>query len=215
MINLQLSPDRLSIRAACETDDHWAADLIFSAGPGLFSYVFATKPEGAKDILREAFSAPGHAFSYEYTHVLEVDDAPAGLLLGYPGHTKRKAEEHIQGLMAHIIPLSRVPRILVNLADLSRIKQDVENDSFYILSVCMMPEFQGQGLGSALLRDTEFLARQLECTSLCLDVTYSNPRAKALFSRMGYGLLCSKTSHRFEQMTDSGGLHRMEKVLKQ
>jgi ribosomal protein S18 acetylase RimI-like enzyme len=214
MINLQLSPDRLSIRAASETDDHWAADLIFSAGPGLFSYVFATKPEGAKGILREAFSAPGHAFSYEYTHVLEVDDRPAGLLLGYPGHTKRKAEEHIQGLMAHIIPLSRVPRILVNLADLSRIKQDVENDSFYILSVCMVPEFQGQGLGSALLRDTEFLARQLGCDRLCLDVTYSNPRAKALFSRMGYELLCSKTSHRFEQMTDSGGLHRMEKVLK-
>jgi ribosomal protein S18 acetylase RimI-like enzyme len=212
-MRLKIPPEQLSIRSACDTDESWAADLIFSAGPGLFNYVFAMKADGAKAVLREAFAAPSNAFSYEYTHVLEVDDRPAGLLLGYPGHIKRQAEEHIQGLMAHIIPLSRVPRILVNLADLSRIKQDVEPNSFYILSVCMLPEFQNLGLGTALMRDTEYLAREMKCDRLCLDVTYNNPRAKALFTRLGYEVLCSKTSHRFEQMTDAQGIHRMEKRL--
>jgi ribosomal protein S18 acetylase RimI-like enzyme len=212
-MSLQFPVESLSIRTATPSDVDWAAQLVFSAGPGLFSYVFATRPEEALEIFVRAFAVPNHAFSYEHTQILEVADRPAGLILAYPGTVKRKAEEHVQGVMAHIIPLQRVPRILVNLADLNRIKQDVKPDEYYILSLCIAPEYGGKGLGMALLRDAEAQARDYQCRSACIDVAYTNPAAQRWLQYMGYNITCSKTSHRFEHMTDAGGLHRMEHIL--
>jgi ribosomal protein S18 acetylase RimI-like enzyme len=220
-MGLQIPVEQITIRSALETDVDWGSNLLFESGPGLFSYLFALTPDKAKDVLREAFAAPNHAFSYEYAQILEVAVAPGaigdpravGLVLGYPGRIKRRAEENVHGIMAHILPLTRVPRILVNLADLSRIKQDVLPQDYYVLSLCIDPEFRGQGLGTALLQDTEILAMEQGCPTLCLDLAYSNGRALGWLSGLGYDIICSKTSHRFEQMTDAGGLHRLEKRL--
>ncbi len=212
-MTLQFSTDRLTIRPAEERDVIWGADLMFSAGSGLFNYVFASTPEKSLDILRQAFKEPGHAFSYEFAQIVEVDDGVAGIVLSYPGHVKRRAEENIQGIMAKILPLQRVPRILVNLADLSRIKQDVKAEMYFILSLCIAPEYRDRGLGTALLNDTELTAKESGCSSMALDIAYTNTRARRLFDRQGYHITCSKTSQRFGSMTEAGGLHRMEKPL--
>lgn len=212
-MGLKFPVETITIRAAEKSDTTWSADLMFAAGPGLFSYVFASTPDKARDILRQAFATPRHAFSYEYAQIIEVRQQPAGLIVGYPGDLKRKAEESLQSVMAQYLPLSRVPRILVNLADISRIKQAVNPTDYFILSLCIAPEFRNHGLGSALIQDTEFEARSLGCHTICLDVAFSNTRARSLFHRLGYRTTCSKTSHRFQSMTDAGGLHRLEKSL--
>jgi ribosomal protein S18 acetylase RimI-like enzyme len=212
-MTLQFSPDRLTIRPAEDRDVIWGADLMFSAGPGLFSYVFASTPDKAQEILRQAFREPSHAFSYEFAQVLEVDDRLAGIVLSYPNTVKRRAEANVQGIMAHIVPLHRVPRILGNLADMSRIKQEVGPDTYFLLSLCITPEFQGRGLGTALLQDTEWTAKDLDCQSMAVDIAYNNDRARHLFERQGYKITCSKTSQRFSNMTDAGGLHRLEKKI--
>ncbi|MBD2327362.1 GNAT family N-acetyltransferase [Alkalinema sp. FACHB-956] len=212
-MGLQFPVEAITVRPAEAKDAAWGADLLFSAGKGLFSYVFASTPEKAKETLYQAFTEPNHAFSYEYTQIVEVNDRAAGLILGYPGDLKRKLEENVQGIMAHLLPISRVPRILVNLADLSRIKQEVDLNDYFVLSLCIAPEFRNHGLGSALLQDTELEAQDLGCQHICTDVTYHNLRARKLFERLGYTITCSKTSHRFEAMTDAGGLHRLEKNL--
>lgn len=212
-MTLQFPLDRISIRPAELSDVDWGAALIFSSGPALFSYVFAAKPDEAQEILRQAFEAPGHAFSYEYAQILEVDHQPVGLIMGYPGDVKRKAEEKVQSVMAKIMPLKRVPRILVNLADLTRIKQTVDLNQYFVMSLCILPEFRDRGLGTALLQDTELYAQELGCISIALDLAYTNIRAQELLIRLGYQITCSKTSDRFKGMTDAGGLHRLEKRL--
>jgi ribosomal protein S18 acetylase RimI-like enzyme len=213
VMSLQFPVESLAIRPAEVADANWAARLIFAAGPGLFSYVFAAQPDEALTILEQAFVMPQHAFSYEHVQILEVDHQPAGLVLGYPGSLKRKAEDQVRAVMAQIIPVQRVPRILVNLADLTRIKQDVEPQDYYILSLGIDPAFRSKGLGAALLRDTEELARDRHCAYICCDVPYTNRKAQRWLNRHDYHITCSKTSHRFEHMTDAGGLHRMERQL--
>jgi ribosomal protein S18 acetylase RimI-like enzyme len=212
-MNLQFPVESLSIREAVASDTNWATDLIFATGPGLFSYIFALKPEPAKAALQQAFVIPNHAFSYKYTQIIEVEQRPVGLVLGYPGSVKRHAEARLQSVMANILPLQRVPRILVNLADMSRIKQDVPADSYYVLSLSIIPEFRGKGLGTALLKDTEAIARDRRCRTVVMDIAYSNLQGQSWLTYLGYQVTCSKSSHRFEQMTDAGGLHRMERVL--
>jgi ribosomal protein S18 acetylase RimI-like enzyme len=212
-MELQVPVERLTLRPAHADDSDWAADLLFAAGPSLFSYAFALKPESAQQALRQAFPYPGHAFSYEYTQVLEVDDQPAGLILAYAGQQKRQAEQQVRPVMAQILPLARVPRILANLADLGRIKQEVAAEHYYVVSLGILPQWRNRGLGTALLRDAELSAQDLGAQAICLDVAYTNTQAQRLFIRLGYHTTCSKTSNRFEQMTDAGGLHRMEKGL--
>lgn len=210
-MNLPFSIDNLSMREAMASDADWATELIFAAGPGLFSYIFALKPDAAREILRQAFVVPNHALSYEYTQIIEVNEQPAGLMLGYSGQVKRKAEARMQPVMANLLPLKRVPRILVNLADMSRIKQDVAPDAYYLLSLSILPQWRQQGLGTALLKDAEALAQEQDCQSIVMDVTYNNAHGKRWLHHRGYAVTCSKTSHRFEQMTNAGGLHRMER----
>ncbi|NJR50802.1 MAG: GNAT family N-acetyltransferase [Leptolyngbyaceae cyanobacterium CSU_1_3] len=114
-------------------------------------------------------------------------------------------------MMAKILPLKKLPNILMNVADLTRIKQDVAMDDYYILSLSIAPEWQNHGLGTALIQDSEIEAQELGCRSICLDVSYSNTRARALFERLGYRVAASRTSDRFHAVTQAGGLHRMEK----
>jgi ribosomal protein S18 acetylase RimI-like enzyme len=205
--------ENVSLRSAFADDVDWAAPLLFAAEPSLFSYIFAAPAAEAQSILQQAFTFPHHAFSYEHTQVVEVEGKPAGLLISYSGSTKRQADGKVHSVMARILPLRKLPKILVNLTDLTRIKQDVAAQDYYILTFSIAPAFRNQGLGSYLLHQAERQARAEACQILCLDVTYTNMRAKALLERHGYRTTCSKTSDRFEQMTRAGGIHRMTKSL--
>jgi ribosomal protein S18 acetylase RimI-like enzyme len=212
-MSLQFPVESLTIRPAELADSNWAADLVFGTGPGLFSYVFALKPLAAQEVFRQAFTAINHALSHEHVQILEVADRPVGVAMGYSGQVKRQAEGQMQGVMSHLLPLSNLPRVLVNYADLNRIKQDVADQDYYLLSLALLPEFQGKGLGTVLLGEIQFQAQEQGCQTLCADVAYSNDRACRWLERLGYQKTCSKTSHRFEQMTDAKGLHRLERAL--
>jgi len=203
----------VTTRPAIATDVDWAAPLIFATGPALFSYIFASPSDQAQAILRQAFVYPQHAFSYEHTQVVEMEGQPAGLMVSYSGSLKRQADEKVHQVMARILPLLKLPKILINLADLTRIKQDVAANDYYILGLSILPEFRNRGLGSYLLAQAEEQSRTYQCHELCLDVTYTNTKARNLFERAGYRVACSKTTPRFEQMTRAGGVHRMVKPI--
>lgn len=205
--------EQVTLRPAVSEDGDWATPLLFAAGPEVFSYSFASPAEHAQTILRQAFSYPHHAFSYEYALVAEVQHQPVGVMIRYSGSVKRQADEKVHSVMARLLPLRKLPKILMNVADLSRIKQEVQLSDYYILGLSVLPEFRNQGLGSRFLAQAEVEARSQHCSSLCLDVTYSNRQAKSLFERVGYQVTCSKTTDRFAQMTRTGGLHRMVKSL--
>lgn len=209
----QLVSENVTLRPAIVEDVDWVAPLLFAAGPALFSYIFASPPDQAQEILSQAFIYPYHAFSYEHTQVVEVDRQPAGMMISYSGVQKRQADEKVHAVMARILPLLKLPKILVNLTDLTRIKQDVASQDYYILGLGVLPNLQNQGLGTHLLNQAAQQAQEAGCKSVCLDVTYSNSKAKVLFERSGFQVTCSKTTSRFQQMTRAGGIHRMEKSL--
>ncbi|SRR5579883_1194122 len=210
---LQPFAQNITVRPAIAGDVSWAAPLIFSAGPALFSYIFASPFDEAQAIFAQAFAYPQHALSYEHAQVVEILDEPVGVIIGYPGALKRQADEKVHQVMARILPIRKLPKILVNLADLTRIKQDVAVQDYYILGLSIAPDYRNRGLGTYLLAQAERQAQLHHCEAIALDVTYTNTAARSLFERLEYRVTCSKTTHRFEQLTRSGGLHRMVKIL--
>jgi ribosomal protein S18 acetylase RimI-like enzyme len=203
----------LIMRSAIAADADWASPLLLSADPSLFGYLFACSIDEALTVLHQAFAQPSHAFSYEHTQVIEFEGVPVALMVGYPSAIKKQADEKVHFVMARIIPLRRLPRILLNVADFNRIKQDIGQQDYYALGLSVLPEVQGLGLGRYLLAQAEQRARYYGCQRICVDVAYVNTRAIRLFEQNGFKTICSKTSDRFQQMTRAGGIHRMVKRL--
>jgi GNAT superfamily N-acetyltransferase len=217
-MRLQPFTNNLTLRRAIASDGNWAVPLLFSICPALFSYIFASSAEQAQATLHQAFAYPHHSFSYEHTCVLEMQEAdmqsyPIGLMIGYPARIKRQADEKVHGVMARITPLRKLPKILINVADFSRIKQDISAEDYYLLGLGILPEFRNHGLGTYLLTQIEAQAQTHHCQSICLDVTYENRRGRQFFERNDYRVTISKTTDRFERFTRSGGIHRMVKPV--
>jgi ribosomal protein S18 acetylase RimI-like enzyme len=202
---------QLILRPAVADDADWAAPLLFSAGAGLFSYIFASSIDEAQTTLHKAFAQPQHAFSYEHTQIVEFEGEAMGLMVGYPAAVKKQADEKVHFIMARLMPLRKLPRILVNVADFNRIKQDISPQDYYLLTIAVAPKAQRCGLGTYLLAQADLRAQQNRCSAICADVAYCNEAAMGLFQRQGYEIRCSKTSDRFAQMTRLGGLHRLVK----
>ncbi len=203
----------LTLRRAIAADSDWVVPLLFATGPALFSYVFAATPAQAQETLAKAFITPHHAFSYEHTQILEVEGQPAGMFVGYPSHVKQQADEKVHMVMARIISLRRLPKILVNIADFSRIKQDVDSDAYYILGFGLLPDFHAAGLDVYLLAQAEAEAQRWQCETICTDVPFVNTSRRQLLEANGYQVTCSKTTERFHQFTRAGGIHRLTKFL--
>lgn len=210
---LQPLISNITLRRAIAADGDWAVPLLFSICPALFSYIFASSAEQAQTTLQQAFVYPHHSFSYEHTYIVEMQGQPIGLMIGYPALIKRQADEKVHGVMARIIPLRKLPKILMNVADFNRIKQNIFAEDYYLLGVGILPEFRNQGLGTYLLTQIETQAQAANCQAICLDITYVNIRGRKFFEQNGYRVTFSKTTDRFEQFTRSGGIHRMAKPL--
>lgn len=72
---------------------------------------------------------------------------------------------------------------------LALLSREVDNDRFLLDGICVSPAARGKGVGSALLAAIEEEARARGYAHVRLDVIDTNWRAKALYERLGYGVV--------------------------
>lgn len=56
----------------------------------------------------------------------------------------------------------------------------------HITNIAVSPDFQGMGIGSLLLEESEKFAHSLDCATMSLEVRRSNQDAQRLYRRLGY-----------------------------
>ena len=64
-----------------------------------------------------------------------------------------------------------------------------EQNYIYLDDLSVTAAQRGNGIGTMLLREAESFARSIGFSLIVLHVKISNPRAKALYERMGYAVL--------------------------
>lgn len=69
---------------------------------------------------------------------------------------------------------------------LELLTREVDNARFLIDGLCVAPWARGQGIGSRLLAEAMALARARDYGEIRLDVVETNPRARALYERLGF-----------------------------
>lgn len=69
---------------------------------------------------------------------------------------------------------------------LGLVERDLSDDTLLMDGICVAGEARGQGLGSALLNAIRETAKAQGKSSIRLDVIDTNPRARALYERIGF-----------------------------
>ncbi len=176
------------IRPARPEDVDAATPRIFSSGPDSFRYVFARRcPDEAHAFIADAFIREHTELSYRYHWVAEVDGDVVGTAAGYTGTT---AERFLWPIIGRIFrfygPLIGIQVVRYGLNIEKAIIPPKGPDVFYIANVGVHPAFQGKGIGALLFKHLHAEALKQNATHTALDVSVENPRAEALYTRLGY-----------------------------
>jgi ribosomal protein S18 acetylase RimI-like enzyme len=149
--------------------------LIDSASRGLALWLWSTlrQPgqssiEVGRNRIRTVTASPLH---YRTFTVAEIDGAIAGALTGrlIPLPYKRGDSADLPNVYAPLLELEALAA-----------------GTWYLNVVAVYPEFRRQGLGSALLRKAEEIARLADATQISLIVEEANAGAFKLYLRYGF-----------------------------
>lgn len=85
-----------------------------------------------------------------------------------------------------------------------------KRDEVYVDGIAVSPDARGLGIGTRLLDETTAIARELGKPFVRLDVIDTNPRAQALYERLGYKVTRVQSFAYMERIAGFGGMVSME-----
>lgn len=184
----------LSFRPARAGDVDAAVPLIYSSGPDAFDYAFARPGRNsAEDFLRHAFVQGGGQFGWRQHTVGELDGRVAAVGTVFGGEANLgymlAASRQILGFFGP----GALPVIHHGL-QLERIICPPPKQTLYLAHLGVAPELRGEGLGSQLIAHFLERGRQAGLPMAALDVSVANPRAQALYERLGFVVQAERTS---------------------
>ncbi|BES64995.1 hypothetical protein SANA_14340 [Gottschalkiaceae bacterium SANA] len=87
-------------------------------------------------------------------------------------------------------------------------------NELYIDSIGVSADARGRGVGTKLLEFAEELAHRKGCNTLSLHVMKENPKAKALYERLGYKVVSEDSFRWLKRVTGySGAYHMIKSIL--
>lgn len=187
------------IRPATIADAGEMAVLIDYAGEGLPSHIWAGMAEPGetpRDVgIRRARRDEG-SFSWRNAWIAELDGRVAGMLTGYP--------------IAAPAPVAPgTPPLFAALQEL----ENAAPGSWYVNVLACHPEVRNRGVGSALMRKADDLARAGGFSGLSVIVFDTNAGARRLYERHGYTERASRDFDPGGWETDNRGAILLVKPL--
>ncbi len=136
----------------------------------------------------------------------------AGIVVAYPVRQMQSLEFPMALDVLRIAGLARFVQFLARSVLLAGVKE-AEADEYFISNVAVLPRYQGQGLGSSMMRQVEAQARELGFSRLSLTVEVENERARSLYARLGYEVVATVGIKVLQRRFGYQGFHRMRKSL--
>ncbi|AOH53113.1 hypothetical protein ABE28_002025 [Peribacillus muralis] len=164
------------IRKATPEDASKAAVLIRLAIKEIAEALTGeTDEEKILIILAGFFKKSGNRISYENTFVSVHDGEVSGLIIAYHG---KDAQELDAPIVEHLRQKLNDPNITID--------KEAEADDFYLDTISVDPNYQGKGIGSALIQYVEEYAKQKGYSRVSLVVENVNEGASRLYNKLGY-----------------------------
>ena len=203
----------LQFRRAVPSDVEEAIPLIYSAGSGEGDYVLAVGRHTAIDFLRTAFVAGSNLFGCD-AHVAAVLD---GHVVGIGAF--RNGARYNRAVWKTLGPVLRVYGPLTGLGvvrrsmHLDKLCPPPKKNDLFIQDLGVREDMRGKGVGTALLTNQIDLARGKGFRRCVLDVAVTNPRAQALYERLGFRVVKERKWHVKGSAVSVPDMRRMEMLL--
>ncbi len=163
-----------------------AVPLIYSSGPAAFEFVFGDAKRGmAQDFLRYAFPKGSGEFGYRGHVVAVVDGKVVGTGTAFGKDT---SFSYFIAAASQILGFYRIGAVSIIRRGLS-IEQLFELPTageHYIGHIGVTPELRSHGIGAKLMNHLIEQGGALGRKTAVLDVSVENPRAEALYERLGF-----------------------------
>lgn len=203
---------KVKIRPAAPADSALAVGLIRLSMGEEMDWLFGQDGHPADEVAAALYARRGNRLGWDLCWLAETDGRAAGLLLSFAGRRLSRLDAmtglHLVGVLGW--------RAAWRLARKQRHYGDLIEacpDEYYLSNVSVLPEFQGRGIGGALLDFAEAQARAAGLGKCSLLVAQNNP-AQHLYRRRGYEVVAS---YHFSapEIAHGSGYHRMVKRLPQ
>jgi len=185
----------IHIRKAVQADAPAAVPLIIDAIGNIAEQMTGeTDPKTVEQELINLFKREDNRHTYLNTVVAQFEGAVAGVMVLYSG-------KHAIALDANLVHWLRS-----KTGEQIDIPPEAHSDEFYIDTVCVHPDFRGQGIGTLLLDHAEKVAQNVGFEKLTLNVEEEKEAAIRLYERIGYRVAEPWTIY-------GGAFHHMVKRL--
>lgn len=168
------------------------APLIYSSGPAAFDYVFLAQ---AEDFLQQSCAGDKHSFSYQVHRVARSaagTEAVASISLYTRAQHAARQNANIGAIMR--FGGWRAALMLVRGLRVEALIPPPPEGSLHIAQLGVAESLRGRGIGAHLIDDAARIARTRGISQLSLDVADSNPRARALYERLGFERISTHVS---------------------
>lgn len=175
----------MEIRKARKTDSGKIAELIYSAGPELYDFIYLTEKTNPLDYIRFEFESGRGLCGYKNVTVFVKDGVVVGTGCFYSGKEYKKL---LAGTLMNMVqffgPIKVLPALLRSNHASSVMKEPRHNE-LYLANFGVSPECRGTGIGSRMVQAQIDAAKDNGYRIFSLDVADTNPKAEALYSRLG------------------------------
>lgn len=170
-----------------------AVPLIYSSGPAAFDYVFAQAGEDARAFLMQAFVDGGGELGWR-NHV--VGECAGEVVAVGSGFTRADRASFTAAALRQILRHYgwRAGGMIARGLRTERVVRPPEAGDYYVGHLGVALQWRGQGLGTALVEWFIAQARRRGCPRVALDVAVDNPRAQALYERLGFRVVHERAS---------------------
>ena len=173
-----MNNENISIRGARPDEAARIADLIIMAMTEECCLHFCGPGHDIRDfrrVMTSLVARPDTQYSYNNTLVATIEDNIVGICVSY------------DGALLHLLRQPFIDAAQQEWGmDHSSIPDETQAGELYIDSLAVDPDYRGRGIASLLLRATIDKSRTLGLPSTGLLVDLGNPKAEALYNKVGF-----------------------------
>lgn len=185
-------PEGVDIRPARPEDAEAAVELIYSSGPRELDYLLGSAKTSTIDVLRDAFVRGAGLFGHRVHRVIVADGRVVGIGAFYSGRDVTRLDTELSlTLWRAFGPRGVLPALRRGL-QLSTLMPSPDRATSFVAQLGVAPDVRGQGFGTMLLRHQIRRARREGFERCALDVATTNPRAQALYERLGFRVVAER-----------------------
>ena len=199
----------ITIRSARADDAAAAAPLVHLSGPAAFDYVFARDGWRAEDFLRRAWRDGGGEFGHRSHVVAEIDGEIVGVGAGYGSAPLAFMLAAAGQIVSHYGPVQASGVIVRGLRVEQVIPPPPAGEALYLAHLAVAPGLRSKGVGRRIIDHLLEAGASKGRRRVALDVSTANPRAQALYERLGFAVVKEYAS----RLAAAPAHRRMERAL--